>query len=135
MPHPILIIRSVQMAALGTPRERAFEARLTAYLGRRWPPGVAPLDDSTRVAFVTQAIHRARAIGATVERDVALFAVLCASLGQGFVDDARYPWAKAIVDAAGTSGAQKVALLSERAAEHFRWIDSAQANHQEGGTS
>lgn len=132
MPYPILTIRRAQMAALEAPRERAFEARLTAYLESRWPPGLPPLDNTSRAAFVARAIHRARAIGASVERDVVLFVVLGASLGEGFEDDARYPWARAIVGEAGTSGAQKVALLSERAIEYFRCVDSAGRGDQEG---
>lgn len=131
MPLPNLVIRRDQMSVFEEPRERAFEARLSDYLGRSWPPGAVALDDSARLGFAIRAIRGARAMDISVERDVALFALLWVCFGEGFESDPRYPWANEIVEDSSLSGTHKVAFLQESAANHYRQTDGM---HRKGDT-
>ena len=90
----MLVIRSVQMEALGESLRGRFEAHLVRHFLNLYPRESAEAGGETQIAvLVSRGTRRAAERGYSNRKEVGLFVALMFILGDGFDADPQLPWA------------------------------------------
>jgi hypothetical protein len=95
----MFIITAQQRDAFRARGQAELRSALVSHLGECFPARCEGLGAERLTAIVDDGMLRAEALGLTLEQDIAAYLELVIAFGAGFESDARFPWARRLLDA------------------------------------
>ena len=116
----MFVIKQEQLDAFERRGVRALQESIADHVRAFFPRQTAEMDAEALRSCVEDAVQRALGRGLELEPDICVYVDLVVVFGPGFEDDARYPWARVLVDDSPGSPGDRVHVAMEGAVAYLR---------------